>query len=148
MPTEKQGPHDCFIKTTALCRDSYQLISYRQIALYTLRTELAPKSTLPTLDSKLFLEPSILATFTRPPTYTLHYINTICFVLPIFMTISTRQTCCHFWVYDKTLRRHMTCSTFISISCIITNKYTLCISVTLSPYTCFGCGPAIITVHQ
>jgi hypothetical protein len=35
-----------------------------------------------------------------------------------------------------------------SISSITTNKSTFCISVTLLPYTCFGCGPAIITVHQ
>jgi hypothetical protein len=36
---------------------------------------------------------------------------------------------------------------FGSISSIITNKCTFRISVTLLPYICFGCGPAIITVH-
>jgi hypothetical protein len=30
------------------------------------------------------------------------------------------------------------------ISSIINNRYTFCISVTLLPYICFGCGPAIL----
>jgi hypothetical protein len=70
---------------------------------------------------------------------------TVHFIIILSHSVFSQNTLHKFTPQDFCTHFHVIFTMhFDSISSIITNKCTFCISVTLLPYICFGCGPAII----